>query len=259
MIFQGDFPRHLFGRLRRLEVVRDDVAAGFPVGLLEVLPYLEILDLSCTSYKEIFSNEGCLESHVGVRKLALIKSLQLVELNHLIKYLLKQESQLDSISKSWISVTKLLSKSVISIAVVIISIFWESNPSGSFQLQEIDELSTILCSKESRATCNGEGKWMQCNDTSGGKLWWGRFRYCRSKFRRRDSFQQIEVHDNTWFRKSHKLLLWHRRLHIQIPISGGFDCDRLLQHEDFHFRRFNHTQESRRVVLRERVLLGQWP
>lgn len=100
MIFQGDFPRHLFGRLRRLEVVRDDVAAGFPVGLLEVLPYLEILDLSCTSYKEIFSNEGCLESHVGVRKLALIKSLQLVELNHLIKYLLKQESQLDSISKS---------------------------------------------------------------------------------------------------------------------------------------------------------------
>jgi len=54
--------------------------------------------LSCNSYEEIFSNEGCLEKHVDVRKFARIKSLRLVALNHLIKYLLKQESQLDSIS-----------------------------------------------------------------------------------------------------------------------------------------------------------------
>ena len=97
MIFRGNFPRHIFGRLRRLEVVHDDAAAGFPIGLLETLHNLETLHLSCTSYKEIFSNEGCLENHVGVSKLARIKSLQLIELNHLIKYLLKQHSQLDSV------------------------------------------------------------------------------------------------------------------------------------------------------------------
>ncbi|KAH9754946.1 Disease resistance protein [Citrus sinensis] len=97
LILQGNFPQHLFGRLQQLEVWHDDLAAGFPVGLLEVLCSLENLVLSCNSYEEIFSNEGCLEKHVDVRKFARIKSLRLVCLNHLIKYLLKQDSQLNSI------------------------------------------------------------------------------------------------------------------------------------------------------------------
>lgn len=92
IILQGDFPQHLFGNLNVFEVARDDLAS-FPLGLLERLHNLEILSLHVCLYEEIFSNEGYLEQHVG------IKSLHLIRLNHL-KYLWKQHSKLDSVLKN---------------------------------------------------------------------------------------------------------------------------------------------------------------
>lgn len=64
---QGDFPQHLFGNLKVFEVARDD-SACFPLGLVERLHNLEILSLHVCLYEEIFSNEGYLEQHVGIKK-----------------------------------------------------------------------------------------------------------------------------------------------------------------------------------------------
>ncbi|KAH9686642.1 putative disease resistance protein [Citrus sinensis] len=95
MILQADFPQHLFGSLRELEIVGDD-SACFPIwNVLERFHNLEILSLLFfPSHEELFSMEGCLEKHVG--KLAMIKELQLYRHYHL-KQLCKQDSKLGPI------------------------------------------------------------------------------------------------------------------------------------------------------------------
>lgn len=97
-ILQGDFPQHIFGSLKLLQIVDDD-SACLPLGLLERFHNLEYLLLGYSSYIEIFSNEaGYLEKEVGKFAVAPIKHLQLVYLNHL-KQLWKQDSKLDSIGQ----------------------------------------------------------------------------------------------------------------------------------------------------------------
>ncbi|KAH9752642.1 Disease resistance protein [Citrus sinensis] len=95
MILQADFPQHLFGSLKQLEIVGDD-AACFPIwNVLERFHNLEILTLLNFSFhEEVFSMEGCLEKHVG--KLAMIKELKLHRHYHL-KQLCKQDSKLGPI------------------------------------------------------------------------------------------------------------------------------------------------------------------
>ncbi|GAY34870.1 hypothetical protein CUMW_286010, partial [Citrus unshiu] len=95
MILQADFPQHLFGSLRELEIAADD-SACFPIwNVLERFHNLEILSLfSFSSHEELFSMEGCLEKHVG--KLAMIKKLQLRWHYHL-EQLCKQDSKLGPI------------------------------------------------------------------------------------------------------------------------------------------------------------------
>ncbi|XP_024037300.1 disease resistance protein RPS2 isoform X1 [Citrus clementina] len=94
MIWHGDFPRHLFGGLKVLQLGFDASAAGFPLGLLERFHHLEELRLKQCLYEEILSNDGHLDQHVG--KLAPIKYLRLSRLNNL-NQLWKQDSQMDSI------------------------------------------------------------------------------------------------------------------------------------------------------------------
>ncbi|KDO35863.1 hypothetical protein CISIN_1g039067mg [Citrus sinensis] len=74
MILQADFPQHLFGSLKQLEIVGDD-STCFPIW-------------------NVFSEEGSLEKHVG--KLAMIKELKLYRPYHL-KQLGKQDSKLGPI------------------------------------------------------------------------------------------------------------------------------------------------------------------
>ncbi|KAH9752711.1 Disease resistance protein [Citrus sinensis] len=95
MILQADFPQHLFGSLRELEIAADD-SAGFTIwNVLERFHNLEILTLLFfSSHEEVFSMEGCLEKHVG--KLAMIKELQLRWHYHL-EQLCKQDSKLGPI------------------------------------------------------------------------------------------------------------------------------------------------------------------
>ncbi|KAL9448028.1 hypothetical protein AB3S75_015492 [Citrus x aurantiifolia] len=95
MILQADFPQHLFGSLRKLEIAADD-SACFPIwNVLERFHNLEILSLFNFSFhEEVFSMEGCLEKHVG--KLAMIKELKLHRHYHL-KQLCKQDSKLGPI------------------------------------------------------------------------------------------------------------------------------------------------------------------
>ncbi|XP_024039419.1 disease resistance protein At4g27190 [Citrus clementina] len=95
MILQADFPQHLFGSLRELEIAADD-SACFPIwNVLERFHNLEILTLSFFSFDEdVFSMEGCLEKHVG--KLAMIKELKLYRPYHL-KQLCKHDSKLGPI------------------------------------------------------------------------------------------------------------------------------------------------------------------
>ncbi|KAH9752596.1 Disease resistance protein [Citrus sinensis] len=95
MILQADFPQHLFGSLRELEIAADDTAC-FPIwNVLERFHNLEILTLSFFSFdEEVFSKEGCLEKHLG--KLAMIKELKLYRPYHL-KQLCKQDSKLGPI------------------------------------------------------------------------------------------------------------------------------------------------------------------
>ncbi|KAH9752618.1 Disease resistance protein [Citrus sinensis] len=91
IILQADFPQHLFGSLRKLDIAADD-SACFPIwNVLERFHNLEILTLSFFSFDEdVFSMEGCLEKHVG--KLAMIKELKLYRPYHL-KQLCKQDSK----------------------------------------------------------------------------------------------------------------------------------------------------------------------
>ncbi|KAH9686633.1 Disease resistance protein [Citrus sinensis] len=95
MILQADFPQHLFGSLRRLEIAADD-SACFPIwNVLERFHNLEMLSLLFfPSHEELFSMEGCLEKHAG--KLAMIKELQLYWHYHL-EQLCKQDSKLGPI------------------------------------------------------------------------------------------------------------------------------------------------------------------
>ncbi|GAY65724.1 hypothetical protein CUMW_243270 [Citrus unshiu] len=74
LILQADFPQHFFGSLRELEIAEDN-SACFPIW-------------------NVFSEEGCLEKHVG--KLAMIKTLELNRHYHL-KQLCKQDSKLGPI------------------------------------------------------------------------------------------------------------------------------------------------------------------
>ena len=94
MIWHGDFPRHLFGGLKVLQLGFDASAAGFPLGLLERFHHLEELRLKQCLYEEILSNDGHSDQHVG--KLAPIKYLRPSRLNNL-NQLWKQDSQMDSI------------------------------------------------------------------------------------------------------------------------------------------------------------------
>ncbi|KAL9429737.1 hypothetical protein AB3S75_031538 [Citrus x aurantiifolia] len=94
MIWHGDFPQHLFGGLKVLQLKFDASPAGFPLGLLERFHNLEKLRLHHCSYEEILSNDGHLDQHVG--KLAQIKYFWLWRLNNL-NQLWKQDSQMDSI------------------------------------------------------------------------------------------------------------------------------------------------------------------
>ncbi|KAK9218249.1 hypothetical protein WN943_006886 [Citrus x changshan-huyou] len=95
MILQADFPQHLFGSLKQLEIVGDDSACCPIWNVLERFHNLEILTLcNFSSHEEVFSMEGCLEKHVG--KLAMIKELQLHRHYHL-KQLCKQDSKLGPI------------------------------------------------------------------------------------------------------------------------------------------------------------------
>ncbi|XP_024039424.1 disease resistance protein At4g27190 [Citrus clementina] len=95
MILRADFPQHLFGSLRELEIGSDN-SACFPIwNVLERFHNLEKLILSFFAFnKEVFSEEGSLEKHVG--KLAMIKTLELHRHYHL-KQLWKQDSKLDPI------------------------------------------------------------------------------------------------------------------------------------------------------------------
>ncbi|KAH9686666.1 Disease resistance protein [Citrus sinensis] len=94
MILDADFPQHLFGSLKKLDITNDD-SACFPIrNVLERFHNLELLLLYHCSYEEVFSTEGCLEKRL--RKLAMIKCIELGHLNHL-KQLCKQDSKLDSI------------------------------------------------------------------------------------------------------------------------------------------------------------------
>ncbi|KAH9733874.1 Disease resistance protein [Citrus sinensis] len=97
MICNGDFPQHLFGGLKVLQLGFDASPAGFPLGLLERFHNLEKLRLDRCSYKEILSNDGHLDQHVG--KLAQIKYLRLYRLDDL-NQLGKQDSKMDSIFQS---------------------------------------------------------------------------------------------------------------------------------------------------------------
>ncbi|KAH9752655.1 hypothetical protein KPL71_014782 [Citrus sinensis] len=95
MILQADFPQHLFGSLKQLEIAEDN-SACFPIwNVLERFHNLEILSLFQFSFhEEVFSEEGSLEKHVG--KLAMIKTLELRWHYHL-KQLCKQDSKLGPI------------------------------------------------------------------------------------------------------------------------------------------------------------------
>ncbi|GAY66750.1 hypothetical protein CUMW_251280 [Citrus unshiu] len=95
LILQADFPQHLFGSLKQLEILGDD-SACFPIwNVLERFHNLEILALVYFSFnEEEFSKEGCLEKHVG--KLAMINELKLHRHYHL-KQLCKQDSKLGPI------------------------------------------------------------------------------------------------------------------------------------------------------------------
>ena len=94
MILLDDFPQHLFGCLKKLAVVTDE-SECFPLGLLERFSNMEILRLGACSYKEIFSSHDEY-SEKGVRNFALIKCLDLVELDDL-KHLWKPNSKLEHI------------------------------------------------------------------------------------------------------------------------------------------------------------------
>ncbi|GAY65723.1 hypothetical protein CUMW_243250 [Citrus unshiu] len=95
MILQADFPQHLFGSLKQLEIAEDN-SACFPIwNVLERFHNLEILSLFQFSFhEEVFSEEGSLEKHAG--KLAMIKTLELRWHYHL-KQLCKQDSKLGPI------------------------------------------------------------------------------------------------------------------------------------------------------------------
>ncbi|KAH9752614.1 hypothetical protein KPL71_014763 [Citrus sinensis] len=95
MILQADFPQHLFGSLKQLEIAEDN-SACFPIwNVLERFHNLEMLSLFQFSFhEEVFSEEGSLEKHAG--KLAMIKTLELRWHYHL-KQLCKQDSKLGPI------------------------------------------------------------------------------------------------------------------------------------------------------------------
>lgn len=136
---QGDFPQHLFRNLKVFEVAWDD-SACFPLGLVERLHNLEILSLHVCLYEEIFSNEGYLEQHVG------IKSLHMIRLNHL-KYLWKQHSKLDSVLKNRESLYVSYCKNLLNLLPSSSVPFWNLTEVHVFACEELVNLVTSSAAK----------------------------------------------------------------------------------------------------------------
>ncbi|KAL5825698.1 hypothetical protein ACOSQ3_021761 [Xanthoceras sorbifolium] len=95
MIWQSQFPQQTFPVLKCLSVSRDE-SIVFPLGILQIFHNVEELDLSSSSYKEIFSYEE-VEKYAGV--LAQIKCLHLKSLGD-IKQMWRKDSKLDLILRS---------------------------------------------------------------------------------------------------------------------------------------------------------------
>ncbi|XP_052293095.1 probable disease resistance protein At4g27220 isoform X2 [Citrus sinensis] len=94
-IWQGPFPDHLLNKLEVLAIENDESEVLSP-DLLERFHNLVSLQLERSSYKELFSNEGQVEKHVG--KLAQIKHLKLRRLNDLKHlWLREQNSKLNTV------------------------------------------------------------------------------------------------------------------------------------------------------------------
>ncbi|TXG48206.1 hypothetical protein EZV62_027500 [Acer yangbiense] len=90
MLWQSQFPQHLFPKLELLEVSRDE-STVFQLAILERFQNVEKLELNYGSYEEILSCEE-VEKHVGT--LEQIKSLSLYRLDDL-KQMWKQDSKMD--------------------------------------------------------------------------------------------------------------------------------------------------------------------
>ncbi|KAL5823783.1 hypothetical protein ACOSQ4_021683 [Xanthoceras sorbifolium] len=95
MIWQSQFPQHTFPVLKCLSLYEDE-SVVFPLGILQIFHNVEELDLSSSSYKEIFSYEE-VEKYAGV--LAQIKCLHLKSLGD-IKQMWRKDSKLDLILRS---------------------------------------------------------------------------------------------------------------------------------------------------------------
>ncbi|KAH9784367.1 Disease resistance protein [Citrus sinensis] len=94
-IWQGPFPDYLSNKLKVLAIENDE-SEVLPPDLLERFHNLVNLELAYGSYKELFSNEGQVETHVG--KLAQIRYLTLEHLNDLKHlWLWEQNSKLNTV------------------------------------------------------------------------------------------------------------------------------------------------------------------
>ena len=144
MILQTDFPQYLFGSLKQLDILDDD-SACFPIWkVLERFHNLELLSLSHCSCEEVFSKEGCLETHVG--KLAMIKRIELYRLNHL-KQLCKQNSKLDSIFQLLESLKVYRCQNLSSLLPSSSVSFWNLTILVVFGCKELIHLATSFTAK----------------------------------------------------------------------------------------------------------------
>ncbi|KAK2643965.1 hypothetical protein Ddye_019160 [Dipteronia dyeriana] len=90
MLWQSQFPQHVFPKLELLEVSGDE-STVFQLSILERFQNVKKLELNFGSYEEILSCED-VEKHAGT--LAQIKSLSLYRLDDL-KQMFKQDSKMD--------------------------------------------------------------------------------------------------------------------------------------------------------------------
>lgn len=78
MISHGQYPPHLFHKLKVLELLCfHDESAAFPLGFLQRLHNLETLVVNCSSFKEIFAYEGFVGEDKHAARLACTKNLKL--------------------------------------------------------------------------------------------------------------------------------------------------------------------------------------